>query len=134
MFLFHRINRSQLNARYSNDRSRLSCLVVTLGLLLVATGNASYKPAIITQAAQAEARPELVMDVTRRDFGDVFAGEELEQSFGVKNTGTAPLELANKSSLGSGSTELGHPSVAAMWRRNESFSTRRVAALRVAPT
>lgn len=34
--------------------------------------------------------------MTRRDFGEVFVGEELDQIFTVRNVGTAPLELANK--------------------------------------
>ena len=46
--------------------------------------------------AQAGA-PELLIDSTRRDFGDVFAGELLEQVFVVHNAGSAPLELADKS-------------------------------------
>jgi hypothetical protein len=37
---------------------------------------------------------------TRRDFGDVFAGEELEQNFPVRNVGNKPLELAQRSTLG----------------------------------
>ena len=40
------------------------------------------------------------MNTTKRDFGDVFAGEELEQNFQVLNAGTKPLELERKSTLG----------------------------------
>lgn len=36
------------------------------------------------------------MEGTRKDFGEVFVGEELDQVFTVRNVGTAPLELANK--------------------------------------
>ena len=46
---------------------------------------------------KSAASPELVIDGTRRDFGEVFVGEELSHVFTVRNVGTAPLELANKS-------------------------------------
>jgi hypothetical protein len=45
--------------------------------------------------------PQVVIGPTKRDFGDVFAGEELEQNFPVRNTGTKPLELSQRSILGS---------------------------------
>jgi hypothetical protein len=45
--------------------------------------------------------PELVIDITRRDFGEVFTGEELEQTFLLRNAGTKPLELSQKSALSS---------------------------------
>lgn len=73
------------------------------------------------------------MTATRRDCGDVFAGEELEANFGVRNAGTAPLELAHKSSLGMRPGEPGYP-VTAAWHGNDGLLTRRVAAMRVAPT
>lgn len=45
--------------------------------------------------------PVLVINMTKRDFGEVFAGEELEQSFLLRNDGTKPLELSQKSTLSS---------------------------------
>jgi hypothetical protein len=36
------------------------------------------------------------MDATVRDYGEVFAGEELEHVFWVRNIGDAPLELSEK--------------------------------------
>jgi hypothetical protein len=45
--------------------------------------------------------PELVINITKRDFGEVFAGEELEQTFLFRNVGTKPLELSQKSTLSS---------------------------------
>jgi hypothetical protein len=38
-------------------------------------------------------QPWLSIDKTEHNFGEVFAGEELEHVFTVRNTGTAPLEL-----------------------------------------
>ncbi|HXG63614.1 MAG TPA: hypothetical protein VNO70_00815 [Blastocatellia bacterium] len=40
------------------------------------------------------ASPELSLDKTRHDFGDVFAGEELTAAFQVTNRGDAPLRLS----------------------------------------
>jgi hypothetical protein len=45
--------------------------------------------------------PELVIETTKRDFGEVFAGEEIEQTFLLRNAGTKPLELSQKSALSS---------------------------------
>jgi hypothetical protein len=73
------------------------------------------------------------MTATRRDCGDVFAGEELEVAFGIRNAGTAPLELAQKSTLGLRSGGPGYP-ITAAWHAKEGLLTRRVAAMRVAPT
>lgn len=78
--------------------------------------------------------PEVVMGPTRRDFGDVFAGEELEQNFPVRNAGTKPLELSQKSNLGTRSTAPGYPVRTAVWRANEQLLTRTVAARRAAPS
>ncbi len=44
--------------------------------------------------------PEVSIGPTKRDFGDVFSGEELEQNFPVRNNGTKPLELSQRSVLG----------------------------------
>ena len=46
--------------------------------------------------AKPEKAPLVFMNLTRRDFGDVFAGEELEQVFPVRNDGDAPLEMDRK--------------------------------------
>jgi hypothetical protein len=44
--------------------------------------------------------PVVAIDATERDFGDVYKGELLEQVFMVRNDGTAPLTLAEKSLTG----------------------------------
>lgn len=76
--------------------------------------------------------PEVAMASTKRDFGDVFAGEELEQNFPVRNAGNKPLELSQKSALGSRSAT---PDVvrAAVWRPNERLISRTVAARPATP-
>ena len=78
--------------------------------------------------------PEVVMGSTRRDFGDVFAGEELEQNFPVRNAGNKPLELSQKSTLGARSSPTSSSVRAAVWRSNEQLLTRIVAARRAAPS
>ena len=78
--------------------------------------------------------PEVVMESTKRDFGDVFAGEELEQNFPVRNAGNKPLELSRRSMLGALSTAPGYPVTAAVWRRDNELRARAVAARRAAPS
>ena len=76
--------------------------------------------------------PEVVMGSTKRDFGDVFDGEELEQTFPIRNAGNKPLELAQKSNLGTRSNSPAHPA-AAVWRPHEKVFAR-AAATRAAPS
>jgi hypothetical protein len=71
---------------YSTSRAPLATLCLILAFCVMASN----------VRAQAKA-PELIIDSVRRDFGDVFAGEELEQVFIIRNAGDAPLELAEKS-------------------------------------
>jgi hypothetical protein len=78
--------------------------------------------------------PEVTMASTKRDFGDVFAGEELEQTFPVRNNGTKPLELAQRSTLGTRSTTSSYLVTAAVWRSGDNLLTRSVAARRAAPS
>jgi len=78
--------------------------------------------------------PEVVMDTTKRDFGDVFAGEVLEQIFLVRNAGTKALELKQKSTLGTRSTPLRYALTPALWRASGQSLTRGAAAMRAAPS
>jgi hypothetical protein len=75
----HAISRAQ--------KAALSLFFVTVAVFFISTSNIE---------AQTRA-PELVIESTKRDFGDVFAGEELVQVFPIRNTGSVPLELAEKS-------------------------------------
>ena len=72
------------------------------------------------------------MDTTKRDFGDVFAGEELEQIFLVRNAGTKPLELSQKSTLTTG-VAAPRPAAVLASARSQYF-VRAVAARRAAPS
>ena len=76
--------------------------------------------------------PELVIDITKCDFGEVFAGEELEHTFLFRNAGTKQLELSQKSSL-SKSIERQPRVIAATFNSNIRPSIR-AAALRAAPS
>ena len=90
-----------------------------------------------TSASNAQTHadgPEAVMVSTRRDFGDVFAGEELEQNFPVHNAGTKPLELSRKSTLGTRSAAPDFRVKAAVSRPNDYRLTRTVASRRAAPS
>ena len=110
----------------------LLCELLLLSLVSLTLGQVAF-----TSSARASGRPdgpEAVMASTRRDFGDVFAGEELEQNFPVRNAGTKPLELSQKSMLGARSSAPDFPVRAAVWRPNEYLLTRTVAARRAAPS
>jgi hypothetical protein len=84
--------------------------------------------------------PELVINITKRDFGEVFSGEELEQTFLLRNFGTKPLELSQKSTLSSRAAgrrfpvtaELVHPGdrVADSWERGRSSSLSKTGTMR----
>ena len=65
-----------------------STLFVGLALLIAAS--------IASPVHGSDASPELVIENTRRDYGEVFVGEELDQIFTVRNVGTSPLELGVK--------------------------------------
>lgn len=106
--------------------------LMLLSLMLPLFGQFAFASSV--QAAQRPDGPEVVMASTKRDFGDVFAGEELEQNFPVRNAGTKPLELSQKSTLGTRSTAPGYPVRAAVWRPSDDLLTRTVAARRAAPS
>jgi len=85
------------------------------------------------RAFRADA-PEAVIEITKRDFGEVFAGEELEYTFIVRNAGTKPLELAEKSTIPSRSAGLLRAPSTAEWRTGDRLFTRAVALTRAAPS
>ena len=78
--------------------------------------------------------PGLAMEITTRDFGDVFDGEELEQNFPVRNVGTSPLELSQKSTISRAESNPNLNITAAVWHPGSEYPTRRVAAMRAAPS
>ena len=110
----------------------LLCEVFLLSLMLSMLGQFAF--ALSASPSPRTDGPEAVMASTRRDFGDVFAGEELEQNFPVRNAGTKPLELSQKSMLGARSAAPDFHVRAAVWRPNEYLLTRTVAARRAAPS
>ncbi|MFY9556824.1 MAG: hypothetical protein WAV20_13380 [Blastocatellia bacterium] len=74
------------------------------------------------------------MELTKRDFGVVFAGEELEQNFPVRNIGSKPLELTEKSTLGIYSTPSDRPVATALVHPPGQFTTRLASATPAAPS
>lgn len=78
--------------------------------------------------------PEVVIGPTKRDFGDVFSGEELEQNFPVRNNGTKPLELSQRSLLGNGQIRSTFQVETADWQPGKLPITRTVAARIAAPS
>jgi len=59
-----------------------------------------FSAALMTFGPGARAyqgRPKAVVDYTRYDFGVVFTGEQLFHVFSIRNEGSAPLTLLDKS-------------------------------------
>jgi hypothetical protein len=102
-----------------------------LVLLFSLTGQCTFASGVLDLRADA---PEVVVEITRRDLGEVFAGEELEYAFIVRNAGTKPLELAEKSNIPSRSANSAHAPALAMWQPAARIFTRTAAAMRAAPS
>lgn len=102
-----------------------------LVLLFLLTGQFTFASGGLDLRADA---PEAVVEITRRDLGEVFAGEEIEYAFIVRNAGTKPLELAEKSTVPSRSANSGYAPAIAMWRPADRLVTRTAAAMRAAPS
>jgi len=71
---------------------------------------------------------------TKRDFGDVFAGEELEQNFPVRNIGTKPLELSQRSTLGTNINDSPFKLTSADWHPTNRPLVRTAGARLAAPS
>ena len=74
--------------------SRSAHFLIIFAVVCLAT------PLMPLALAAPPSAPLVYMSLTRRDFGDVFAGEELEQAFLVRNDGDAPLEMEQQSLTG----------------------------------
>lgn len=74
--------------------------LVLLSTEAVAGSQPRSEPTHLAQvpAAQqiAPAGAQAVLDTTVRDYGEVFAGEELDYPYNIFNAGTAPLELMQR--------------------------------------
>jgi hypothetical protein len=108
-------------------RSLLHLSFLVLGVLL-------YYPSLQANAHPAPDGPEVVIGPTRRDFGDVFSGEELEQNFPVRNVGNKPLELAQRSTLGTRITSSTLQISTADWRSINQPFVRTASARLAAPS
>jgi len=87
-------------------------------ILLLTSPLAASARAFPADALTADG-PDVVMEATKRDIGEVYAGEELEFTFVVRNAGTKALELKEKPSIPSGSTGAANGPSTAMWRTGE---------------
>ena len=103
------IEREHREQRFTPEALRIVLLLMLLALWPARslTDNDSaltFKPAGAQQAAVA--RPEIMLDATRRDYGEVFAGEILDTPFNIVNAGKAPLELMQRSLTSTASSSL----------------------------
>ena len=75
-------------------RGRPPAAIFLLALLL------ALVPSMSVASQRAAGAPQLVLDSSRHDFEEVFAGEDLSHVFWVRNIGSAPLELSEMPQLG----------------------------------
>src|SRR5438067_13652529 len=87
-------------------------------LLVVLAATCLAAPFIPIALAAPQSAPLVFMIMTRRDFGDVFVGEDLEQVFSIRNDGDAPLEIDNKALTGQAA-----PSLSNRLTRASAFQT-----------
>ena len=121
---------------HSNEPARVTrYFSVSASRVVLALALVSLWTVISLAAPQtAPARAELVLDATRRDYGEVFAGEELDYPFNISNVGKAPLELAPRS-LTSRSLPFGNRvSTARLDTRPERYRLVPIAARLAAPS
>lgn len=75
-------------------------LAIVLLASIAAAGSQSRAEPMLAQVVAAQqvgpARAQVVLDTTRHDYGEVFAGEELDYPYNILNAGTAPLELMQR--------------------------------------
>ncbi len=79
-------------ANRSNHRRALG----SARLLILFAALCLAAPPVRLVLASEPAAPLVYLPLTERNFGDVFAGEELEQAFLVRNDGDATLEMEQK--------------------------------------
>ena len=80
-----------MNERIEIARMVLAASLVLAVALILAPSSASQGQSGV---------PKMVLDNTRHDFGEVFAGEDLSHVFLVRNSGSVPLELSDSPQLG----------------------------------
>lgn len=118
-----------------NPNAPLRTLRLWSAALLALTLSVSLQ-IVFAAKAQAGARsdgPEIVLDTTERNFGEVFVGEELEAAFVVRNSGTKPLTLSEKSDIAARRPLLRNTLATALWRKSERY-TATAATMRAAPS
>lgn len=77
----------------------LTLTIVLLSAIAVSGSESRLEPMHVAQvlaAQNAPARAQVVLDTTRHDYGEVFAGEDLDYPYNIQNAGTAPLELMQR--------------------------------------
>lgn len=117
----------------------LIAAMVLLSTVAVAGSQARSEPKylapVMVRRQVAPARAQVVLAATTRDYGEVFAGEELDYLFNVLNAGKAPLELMQRPL----SSRAGTPSAARLANRvlqsaGQSFELVRASARLAAPS
>jgi len=80
--------------------ARLGCAVCSVMLAVGSWAVAQPTPPASAPASRSVEAPQIEVNSTTFDFGEVWQGEPVKGEIQVKNTGTAPLVLDVKSSCG----------------------------------
>lgn len=80
-----------LSPELPKGASKLKLSMLALSIALVVSAASPSKAASFKTASQ---QPELALDKTSVDYGEIFAGEELLTSFRVSNAGQQILQIS----------------------------------------
>lgn len=78
---------------------RLRVIQLTFAALVAVIASAAALTVYAARQRAAVALPEVKIENTRHDFGEVFVGEDISHVFTVRNFGPAPLELSTTQQL-----------------------------------
>lgn len=80
-----------LSPERAKGASKLKLSILALSIALIASAASLSKAASFRAASQ---QPELVLDKTSVDYGEIFRGEELLTVFRVRNAGQQLLQIS----------------------------------------
>lgn len=121
--------------RFIRGRLRVWLLLalVLLSAIMAAGSQSQSRPAYLAQQV-APARAKVVLDTTRHDYGEVFAGEELDYPYNILNAGTAPLELMQRALSSRAANSAALQAASAFQRARPRYILVRTAARPAAPS
>lgn len=122
-----------MTQKHTTNRENQFTLLATALFFVVLLLTAQFVPPSSARTSPVDG-PEALIEITKRDLGEVFAGEELEYTFFVRNAGTKVLELKEKSAISFHSNAPEQLASRAVWRSKDRIFIRAAASTRAAPS